>query len=122
MHLEVITYPPERRASMSMSLGALTTDLCMLRTKGKYRNKWENAVKKTLSHIPSIADFISLTETNSSAEYVKPVLALLGDILLVTTSRQSQRGCIPVCMQNYLYNRLEDADKAIFLDNFDFSG
>lgn len=79
-------------------------------------------MKKPLSHIPAIADFIRLTETNSSAEYVKPVLALLGDILLVTTSRQSQRGCIPVCMLSYLYNRQEDVDKAIFLDNFDLSG
>lgn len=72
---------------MIMSLGALTTVLCMLRMKGKYGNKWENAVKKTLSHIPAISYFISLTETNSSAEYVKPALALLGDVLLVTTSR-----------------------------------
>lgn len=91
VHLEGITYPPERRASMSMSLVALTTVLCMLSTKGKYRNKWVNAVKKTLSHIPAIADFISLTETNSSAEYVKPALALLGDILLVTTCSGSPK-------------------------------
>lgn len=107
---------------MSMSLGAITTVLCMLRTKGKYRNKWENAVKKTLSHIPAITDFISLTETNSSAEYVKPSMALLGDILLVTTSRQSQRGCIPMCMLSYLYESLTPENRAIFLDNFDLSG
>lgn len=94
----------------------------MLRTKGKYRNKWENAVKKTLSHIPAITDFISLTETNSSAEYVKPALALLGDILLVTTSRQSQRGCIPMCMLSYLYEGMTPENRAIFLDNFDLSG
>lgn len=37
VHLKGITYPPERRASMSMSLGALTTVLCLLHTKGKYR-------------------------------------------------------------------------------------
>lgn len=107
---------------MSMSLGTLTTVLCMLRTKGKYRNKWENAVKKTLSHIPAITDFISLTETNSAAEYVKPALALLGGILLITTSRQSQRGCIPLVMLHYLYTQEGDEDKAIFLDNFDLSG
>lgn len=122
VHLEGITYPPERRASMSMSLGALTIVLCMLRTKGKYRNKWENAVKKTLSHIPAITDFISLTETNSAAEYVKTALALLGDILLVTTLRQSQRGCIPLVMLHYLYVQKNDEDKVIFLDNFDLSG
>lgn len=122
VHLEGITYPPERRASMSMSLGALTTVLCMLRTKGKYRNKWENAVKKTLSHIPAINDFIALTETNSSAEYVKPAMALLGDILLVTTSRQSQRGCLPLCMISYVYKTLSAGDKTIFLDNLDLSG
>lgn len=122
VHLEGVTYPPERRASMSMSLGALTTVLCMLRTKGKYRNKWENAVKKTLSHIPAFTDFISLTETNSAAEYVKPALALLGNILLVTTSRHSQRGCIPMCMVSYLYETMTLENKAIFLDNFDLSG
>lgn len=107
---------------MSMSLGALTTVLCMLRTKGKYRNKWENAVKKTLSHIPAISDFISLTETNSAAEYVKPALALLGDILLVTTSRQSQRGCIPLIMLYNLYEKESAENRAIFLDNLDLSG
>lgn len=123
VHLEGITYPPERRASISMSLGALTTVFCMLRTKGKYRNKWENAVKKTLSHIPAITDFISLTtETNSSADNVKPALALLGDILLVTTSRQSQRGCTPMCMLSYLYESQTPENSAIFLDNFDLSG
>lgn len=122
VHREGITYPPERRASMSMSLGALTTVLCMLRTKGKYRNKWENAVKKTLYHIPAIADFISLTETNSADEYVKPALALLGDILLITTSRQSQRGCIPLIMLYFLYDKESPDDRAIFLDNLDLSG
>lgn len=122
VHLEGITYPPERRASMSMSLGALTTVLCMLRTKGKYRNKWANAVKKTLSHIPAIEDFISLTETNSAAEYVKPALALLGDILLVTTSRQSQRGCIPMVMLHHLYNIESPENRVIFLDSLDLSG
>lgn len=122
VHLEGITYPPERRASMSMSLGALTTVLCLLHTKGKYRNKWENAVKETLSHIPAKTGFISLTETNSSADYVKPAMALLGDILLVTTSRQSQRGCIPMCMLSYLYESLTPENRAIFLDNFDLSG
>lgn len=76
----------------------------------------------TLSHIPAITDFISLTETNSAAEYVKPALALLGDILLVTTYRQSQRGCIPVCMLHHLYSTMDGDDKAIFLDNFDLSG
>lgn len=96
-----------------------TTVLCMLRTKGNYRNKWENAVKKTLSHIPAITDFISLTETNSAAEYVKPALALLGDILLVTTSRQSQRGCIPMCTISYIYEGLSLDNRAIFLDNFE---
>lgn len=69
IHLEGITYPPERRASMSMSLGALTIVLSMLRTKGKYRKKWENAALKTLSHIPAIADFITLTESNSGVEF-----------------------------------------------------
>lgn len=122
VHLEGVTYPPERKATMSMSLGALTTVLCMLRTKGKYRKKCENAVKKTLSHITAIADFISLAETNSAAEYVRPAMALLGDILLVTTSRQSQRGCIPMCMISHLYETLEIGDKAIFLDNFDLLG
>lgn len=122
VHLEGITYPPERKASMSMSLGALTTVLCMLRTKGKYRKKWEMAVKKTLSHIPAISDFIALTESNSSADHVKPALSLLGDILLITTSRQSQRGCIPVCMLNTIYQSLSTVNKAEFLDIFDLSG
>lgn len=95
IHLEGVTYPPERRASMSMSLGALTFALSMLRTKGKYRKKWENTALKTPSHISAIGDFISKTESNSSAEFYKPAIGLLDDILMVTTSRQSQMGCPP---------------------------
>lgn len=121
INLEGITYPPERRASMSMSLGALTTVLCMLRIKGKYRGKWEGAVKKTLSHIPAINDFISLNEFNSAAEYVKPAMSILGDILLVTTSRQSQRGCLPMCMIADLYYSCPVPQQVMFLDDFDLS-
>lgn len=49
-------------------------------------------------------------------------MALLGDILLVTTSRQSQRGCLPLCMLSYVYNALSVGDRTIFLDNLDLSG
>lgn len=57
IHLEGVTYPPERRDSMSMSSGALTTVLCMLRTKDKIRKNRENAVLKTLSQNPAMSDF-----------------------------------------------------------------
>lgn len=107
IHLEGVTYPPERRASTSTSLGALTTVLSMLRTKGRYRKKWVNATLKTLSHVPEIADFIPLTESNSSAEYYKPATGLLGDILMITTSRQSQRGCPPMAMMSSHYKTLD---------------
>lgn len=96
----IIAIYMERRASMSMSMGALTAFLCMLRAKGKYRKKWEAAVLKALSHIPAISDFVQLTESDSSAGTVKPMLGLLGDILLITTSKQSQRGC----KEKYCFN------------------
>lgn len=57
IRLKGVTYPPERRDSISMSLGALTTVLCMLRMKDNIRKKWENAVLKTLSQIPAMSDF-----------------------------------------------------------------
>lgn len=56
IHLEGVTYPPERRDSMNMSSGALTTVLCMLRTKDKIRKNRENAVLKTLSQNPAMSD------------------------------------------------------------------
>lgn len=55
VHLERITYPPERRASISTTLKVV---LCMLRAKGKYRKKWEAAVLKALSHVPAITTII----------------------------------------------------------------
>lgn len=57
IHLEGVTYPPVRRDSMSMSFGALTTVLCMLRNEDKIRKKRKNAVLKTLSQIPAMSDF-----------------------------------------------------------------
>lgn len=65
--LEGVTYPPERKSSMAMSVGPLTAMLTMINSTGKYRSKWENAVKKMLAHCPLIDDFIRITKREKSA-------------------------------------------------------
>lgn len=47
--LEGSTFPPEKRSSMEQSLGPMTSFICMLRSDDKYRNKYENAVKRAAS-------------------------------------------------------------------------
>lgn len=63
--LEGSSYPPERRSSIVQSLGPMTAFLCMIRNEGKYRKKYENAVKRALAHIPCIDDITLSYSTHS---------------------------------------------------------
>lgn len=96
--LEGVTYPPERRSSMAMSLGSMTQLLQMVITEGRFRAKWENAEKRTLQHLPCIDDFIALSKTAKISSLIGPVVRLYADLSLLVTTRYSQRGSITLTM------------------------
>lgn len=88
--LEGCTFPPEKRSSMAQSVGPMTALLCHIRSPDLYRQKWTNAAKRAMAHIPHIDDILNVTKGASSAT-VKVLVRTTGDILNMTTSRQAQR-------------------------------
>lgn len=84
---------------MAMSFGPMTKMLQMVITDGKYRGKWEAAVKKTFQHLPCIADFIRMSKTNKESGVVGPVLRMYADLAMIVTTRHSQRGAIPLIIR-----------------------
>lgn len=94
--LEGNSFPPERRSSIVQSLGPMTAFLCMIRTEGIYRNKFAAAVKRAMSHIPSIDDVIEITKNVKMSFELSTLISLIAEILLITTSRQATRMCFPL--------------------------
>lgn len=66
---------------MAQSLGPMTAMLCMLRNTGKYRPKWEDAVKRAFGHIPFVDDIFETTRNMNKSGDVKNMISLLADII-----------------------------------------
>jgi hypothetical protein len=120
--LEGCTFPPESRSSMVQSLGPMTVFLCMLRTEGKFRNQFESAVKRCMSHIPCIDDIIQLTKNTKRAADISIVTRLIADILLITTARQATRMFIPLNMFYQAYSKVKTVDRTSFLEFYSTTG
>lgn len=126
--LEGVTYPPERRSSMAMSLGPMTQMLQMITTDSKYRTKWESAVKRTFQHLPCIDEFTRLSRTTKEASALGPILRLYADLSMIVTTRHSQRGAMPLIMLRDAYklsmeSDMEDLESGKkFLRKFNCSG
>lgn len=93
--LEGSTFPPEKRSSMAQSIGPMTALLCYVRSEEKYTKKWARAVKIAMSHIPIIDDIIEVFKGKRAYE-IAPLITTVGDVLLLTTSRQAQRIFFPL--------------------------
>ncbi|CAH2088479.1 unnamed protein product [Euphydryas editha] len=121
--LEGSSFPPERRSSIVQILGPMTAFLCLISTEGIYRNKFAAAVKRAMSHIPSIDDIIDITKNIKTSFELSTMISLIAEILLITTSRQATRMCFPI---NFLVVVLEDIkreeDKVKFLEFFNTTG
>lgn len=96
--LEGASFPPERRSSIVQSLGPMTVWLCMLRSEGMYRKKYQAAVKRAMAHIPGIDDIIELTKNIKTASEISTLTTLLAEILLITTARQATRIFFPLTL------------------------
>jgi len=128
--LEGITVAPERKAGMAQSLGPMTCwiSLCRSSVDSKYAKKWKNAVKRDCPFLPdSLMDAVCGKQTGE----VNQILPLIGDILLMTTSREAKRASFPACM---LYSTLSNEESGVYtmseeahttvedLSWFDYSG
>lgn len=93
--LQGITLAPERRTGVLRSLGPLTQALLMV-MEDKYFDKLKSALGNSLQMLPMATEIItSLKEANNPGN-VSGVLKELGDILLLTTARSTQKIYFPL--------------------------
>lgn len=93
--LEGSTHKPERRSAMVQSLGPLTAMLAAYKAKEPYRQKWVDAVKRDLTHIPNSFNLCSAM-LGKRAEEVAPALSAFADVILIAGSRNAQRAFFPL--------------------------
>lgn len=92
--LEGIRFPPEKRSSMVQSLGPMTTVLCYLQSNPLYEAKFLNAAVSSLFHIPNIESILKTVKSMPRANS-QSIIGLIGDITLISTSRQRNRATPP---------------------------
>lgn len=95
--LEGCSFPPERKSSLAQSLGPLTALIMLSRaqSQGIYGDKWRDAVKRDMAHIPEIDGIINAVK-GRPAKDVKELISALGDLLLITTGRNAHRAYFPI--------------------------
>nr|AYP67576.1 putative nucleocapsid [Old quarry swamp virus] len=123
---EGVSFPPEKKASMAQSMGPLTALLCYARAEKAYSAKWLAAAKRALAHLPEIDTVLSMIKEKQPSE-VKPLITLLANICLITTTRQATRMYPPPAAFAYIFNidkypSPRGASKEKLLEVFDFSG
>lgn len=94
--LEGSTYKPERRSAMAQTVGPLTSLLAAYKSRDPYRNKWVEAVKRDLVHIPNALNLCNSMQ-GKRAEEVAPALSAFADVVLLAGSRNAQRAFFPLC-------------------------
>lgn len=103
--LEGISFPPEKRSSMTQSLGPMTTAI-MLSKHGssvQFGQKWKDALARDCAHIPEIQSIVNMISGKQPSDIIKGLLRALADLLLITTSRNAHRAFFSICMvTNYL--------------------
>lgn len=127
--LEGSTYKPERRSAMAQTLGPLTALIVAYRSKEPYRQKWVEAVKRDMAHVPHVMDLTNAMQ-GRRAEEVAPAVGALADCLLIAGTRNAQRAFFPLNMLFTCF--IQDSDIDAFkltlpkgapdISEIDFSG
>lgn len=112
--LEGCTFPPEKQGPMAQSLGPMTVFIKLLRTDGKYREKWAAAVKRRMGHIDCI-DIITLNKGGNRISEMVPITSLLAEILLITTARQATKMTFPLCAVSEIYYMMKKEERSCWL-------
>lgn len=95
--MDGITFAPEKKGSIAQSLGVGTALIQVYKTKdqsAKFRDKWAEAVKRDLKHIPEI-DKIVLIIPHSTPEDAAALMGKLADTALVLGNRSIHRAYFP---------------------------
>lgn len=95
--LQGITFASERRTGVIRSLGPMTQCILMV-LENKYHTKLDMAIKNSLSMLPMASEISQCLRGAKAPGAVAGVLKELGDILLLTTARSTQKVYLPLLL------------------------
>lgn len=104
--LQGITLPPERRTGLMRSLGPMA-QCVLLVNETTYPDKLTQAVKNSLSMLPMSSEIATCLKDARSPSAVQGVLCELGDILIMTTARSTQKIYFPLLLAKFLWSKRE---------------
>lgn len=93
--LSGVTYAPEKRSAIAMSLGPMTSLISYIKAKDGFETKWRDAAQKSMAHIPGI-DMILKVIKDCRTAIVTSIVSNLADLVIATTPRNNNRMFIPL--------------------------
>lgn len=100
--LQGITLAPERRTGVIRSLGPLTQAILLV-MEDKYHTKLTNALTNSLQMLPMCQEVVNCLKEARTPGQVAGILKELGDILLMTTARSTQKLYLPLMLLRYMW-------------------
>lgn len=95
--LQGVTLAPERRTGVLRSLGPLAQAILLV-MEDKFYDKLRSAMQNSLQMLPMAPEIISSLKEATHPGNVSGVMKELGDILLLTTSRSTQKIYFPLLL------------------------
>lgn len=102
--LQGITLAPERRTGVVRSLGPLTQAILLV-MEDKYHTKLSSALLNSLQMLPMAQEIVNCLKEARSPGSVAGILKELGDILLLTTARSTQKIYMPLLLIRLMWSR-----------------
>lgn len=101
--LQGVTLAPERRTGVLRSLGPLTQAILLI-MEDKYFDKLKSAMNHSLQMLPMATEIINSLKEAAHPGNVSGVMKELGDILLLTTSRSTQKAYFPLILFHIMWS------------------
>lgn len=111
--LEGVTFSPESRASMSQSVGPMTTLISLAgeSKRSSYGKKHRDAAMRAFSHIPNCSAIVEALEGTKAKESA-PLIGALADLTLLVPARNQRRAFFPLC--RFAYAALSKEEKKAY--------
>lgn len=98
--LERVTFPPEGRASMTQSVGPMTTLIFLAGENKRSVLLHKDAATRAFDHIPNCAAIVEGLEGTKARE-AAPLIGALADLCSLISARNQRRAFFPLCMFAY---------------------
>ncbi|KAL3286948.1 hypothetical protein HHI36_001434 [Cryptolaemus montrouzieri] len=105
--LKGITLPPERRSGLIRSVGPLAHAIFLV-NETKFTNKIAKSFSETIQIIPAKGEIVNALEACKNGAEASSILTELGDLLLLSTARSTQKIDFPLTLAMWLFSAKGD--------------